>query len=361
MKGAKARPPPKTKTSASRPGLQAATKAHEEFMRELVRNGDAGIAKPPTRPTPPPRRKKASPAKSNSKAASRSQKSKERIFARSELAAVKTKQEKDKVKAASAPVKVGLNSALSAGSWRDSVYRRLRPTAEEGSTVDFKWLESIARKEGWYVRASEIELKEELGKGACGKLIAEKLHFISFGSKVAEIGVVYAAKWRHLPVVAKRFLENKTSQQPEQLLRQRKIDLGSEISVLSTIKHPNIVSFYGASFEGIYANNPVYLMEICPKGDLEDVIQGLRKKNSYLKEHEMAKYIYQIGLGIEYLHSCAQPIVHRDLKPQNVLISAHGEAKLTDFGLATIIPKKTQAYQMTGHTGSLRVSWQAIT
>ena len=174
------------------------------------------------------------------------------------------------------------------------------------------------------------------------------------------IGVVYTAKWRHLPVVAKKFLETATSKKEESQLRQRKIDLGSEISILSTVKHPNIVDFYGACFEGAYSECPLFLMEMCPKGDLETVIQGLRNKNSFLKEFEMAKYIYQIGLGIEYLHSCAQPIIHRDLKPQNILISAHGTAKLTDFGLATIIPQKTQAYQMTGHTGSLRVSCSRV-
>lgn len=309
----------KPKASANRarpkPGLQAATQAHEDFVRELIRNGD----------TKPEKKKATDLPKSTTKHKS----VKAKLNARTELTGSTARNNKKVVKTSS-PVKIELGSE---DTWRDNVYRTLRPAIEEGRDIDFKWLEALAVKEGWSVRSSEVELKDKLGEGSCG--------------------TVYTAKWRHLPVVAKKFLE-KGASRDDKMSRQRQVDLGSEISILSTLKHPNIVSFFGASFEGNYADTPIYLMEMCPKGDLEQVVQGARKNNSFLKEHEMAKYIYQIGLGIEYLHSSSQPIVHRDLKPQNILISAHGVAKLTDFGLATIIPKKTHSYRMTGHTGSLR-------
>lgn len=50
---------------------------------------------------------------------------------------------------------------------------------------------------------------------------------------------------------------------------------------------------------------------------------------------ELARlYVAETVLAIEYLHSCG--IVHRDLKPDNLLITAIGHIKLTDFGLSKI-------------------------
>ena len=44
------------------------------------------------------------------------------------------------------------------------------------------------------------------------------------------------------------------------------------------------------------------------------------------------KYLmYQIVLGLHYLHSCK--LIHRDLKPSNILINSDCSIKICDFGL----------------------------
>lgn len=46
----------------------------------------------------------------------------------------------------------------------------------------------------------------------------------------------------------------------------------------------------------------------------------------------VACYIYQILLGLKYLHE--QGIIHKDIKAANILMTSSGLCKLTDFGLS---------------------------
>jgi serine/threonine-protein kinase RIM15 len=70
------------------------------------------------------------------------------------------------------------------------------------------------------------------------------------------------------------------------------------------------------------------VMEYLNGGDCASLVKIL----GGLPEDWAKKYIAEVVLGVEHLHS--RGIVHRDLKPDNLLIDQMGHLKLTDFGLS---------------------------
>lgn len=75
----------------------------------------------------------------------------------------------------------------------------------------------------------------------------------------------------------------------------------------------------------------VYLvMEYMVGGDLKSLLAMY----GFFEEPAARFYAAEICLALQYLHK--HGIVHRDIKPDNMLISATGHVKLTDFGLSRI-------------------------
>ncbi|KAJ7479825.1 kinase-like domain-containing protein, partial [Mycena latifolia] len=77
----------------------------------------------------------------------------------------------------------------------------------------------------------------------------------------------------------------------------------------------------------------------------------------YLKEHgraEVNRLLLEIAHGLEYLHS--MKIVHGDLHGTNILISDDCSARLSDFGLSTVISEaeSTLVRCSSSHAGSVR-------
>jgi serine/threonine-protein kinase len=99
-----------------------------------------------------------------------------------------------------------------------------------------------------------------------------------------------------------------------------------EAQLLASINDPGIVQIFdvGATGEGLY-----YVAELVEGESLAD-----RLGRGPLRPGEAVDLAQQIGAALAQAH--ARRIVHRDVKPANVLISAHGRAKLGDFGVARL-------------------------
>lgn len=184
------------------------------------------------------------------------------------------------------------------------------------------------------------------------------LQELVFGGKIGEGegGVIYRAEWRGLEVVAKmlRTEEDDLSNIASDVARQ---DLVNEISILSRLRHPNLVMFLGACTIG---EPLVILSEYMPGGNLEDYLSKRKydnkKKPSPLPGKNIYRWSVELARALCFLHNCTPPIIHRDLKPANLLMDECGHLKVGDFGLSKVreLASVSGSYTMTGNTGSYR-------
>uniref|UniRef100_A0A673HIL7 non-specific serine/threonine protein kinase n=1 Tax=Sinocyclocheilus rhinocerous TaxID=307959 RepID=A0A673HIL7_9TELE len=82
-----------------------------------------------------------------------------------------------------------------------------------------------------------------------------------------------------------------------------------EVTLLSKMKHPNIVAFYKSFYD---RNNFYILMEYCDAGDLMKRIRMQRGKP--FTEQQIVDWFVQICLGLKHIHD--RKVLHRDIKAQ---------------------------------------------
>ena len=114
-------------------------------------------------------------------------------------------------------------------------------------------------------------------------------------------------------------------------------DLQKEMKVISTVKHPSVVRYFGAAIDR--KELKLYLfMELVPGGSLGALVRGMDEP---LPERTLKQYIYQVLDGLAFIHQMG--IVHRDVKGDNILLTTDGRVKLADFGTARAIGVGTAA------------------
>gem|GEM_PF-4919368 len=101
-----------------------------------------------------------------------------------------------------------------------------------------------------------------------------------------------------------------------------------EAKALDNLDHPNIIKIQGIDFN----NSPPYLVLEHGGSSLRKYLENNRYNERFSQEKKL-NLILQVLDGLEHAHS--KKIYHGDIKPENVVIK-DGEAKLTDFNLATV-------------------------
>ncbi|KAI7866828.1 putative serine/threonine-specific protein kinase pkpA Phycomyces blakesleeanus [Spinellus fusiger] len=111
--------------------------------------------------------------------------------------------------------------------------------------------------------------------------------------------------------------------------RQESRDLGHEIDILKSVRHPNIITFHDAWYN---ETEFVFITELMTSGTLREYI---RKLTPLPNIKIVKRWCRQILKGLAYLHGHEPPIIHRDIKCDNIFINgAHGEIKIGDMGTA---------------------------
>jgi eukaryotic-like serine/threonine-protein kinase len=118
-----------------------------------------------------------------------------------------------------------------------------------------------------------------------------------------------------------------------------------ERDILAALEHSNIARFYDA---GVDERGRPYMALEYVEGRPIDVY--CRELNLTIRER--LTLILEVAKAVAFAHS--KLVIHRDLKPSNILVTANGEIRLLDFGIAKIVEgESSQQAKATEFAGRL--------
>jgi serine/threonine-protein kinase len=136
-------------------------------------------------------------------------------------------------------------------------------------------------------------------------------------------GVVWKARSRQEAeiVVALKTLRGPSSSSTASVERLRQ-----DARAIARMKHPNII---GTSYFGEDGGRWFFVMDLVEGGTVEDRLAAYQAD-----PRSAALLIEKIARAIHHAHTRSRGVLHLDLKPGNILLTADGEPKVTDFGLS---------------------------
>ncbi|MQL77150.1 hypothetical protein Taro_009553 [Colocasia esculenta] len=152
----------------------------------------------------------------------------------------------------------------------------------------------------------------------------------SLANKIGEggFGSVYKGRLRDGTVVAIKVLSSESQQGVREFL--------SELETIANIVHRNLVKLCGCCVEG---NNRILVYDYVANNSLARTLLGGRRSNIQFNWGARTKICIGVARGLAFLHEEVHPrIVHRDIKASNILLDEDLTPKISDFGLARLLP-----------------------
>ena len=158
-----------------------------------------------------------------------------------------------------------------------------------------------------------IPQNKELGRGAYGKVFTVKY-----------LGLPCAAKEIHSLLIDGVGAEEK---------KAIKDGFIRECYHSSLIRHPNIVQFMGVYYakpSDPRTDLPIMVMELMDTS----LTSFIEKNQSKIAMKTKLSILHDVSLGLSYLHGRCPAVIHLDLSSNNVLLTSHLVAKISDLGTA---------------------------
>ena len=140
------------------------------------------------------------------------------------------------------------------------------------------------------------------------------------------MGVVYKARDLNLD----RFVAIKVLASDQMDDEEHRLRFLQEARAASALNHPGIVTVHGIDrTDGSF----FIVMEYVDGSTLHQLIH-----HRALSLFEALQYAVQIAAALSAAHAAG--VIHRDVKPGNIMVSASGQAKVLDFGLAKLVHRE---------------------